>query len=120
MIRALVPAKALGEAKGRLASVLSEIERRKLALAMLEDVVRTLKGPADRMLRDQGMEASAVSIAKLYEDFLDVLVIDEVDEALAPEIEALGVDVVVTDTIMKSMAKKSALARTVLAALGAK
>ena len=44
----------------------------------------------------------------------------ETDEALAPKIEALGVDVVVTDTIMKSMAKKSALARTVLAALGAK
>ncbi len=81
---------------------------------------RALKGPADRMLRDQGLEASAVSIARLYEDFLDVLVIDAADEALAPEIEALGVDVVVTDTIMKSMAKKSALARTVLAALGAK
>ena len=81
---------------------------------------RALKGPADRMLRDQGLEASAVSIARLYEDFLDVLVIDEADEALAPEIEALGVDAVVTDTIMKSMAKKSALARTVLAALGAK
>ena len=81
---------------------------------------RALKGPADRMLRDQGLEASAVSIARLYEDFLDVLVIDAADEALAPEIEALGVDVVVTDTIMKSMEKKSALARTVLAALGAK
>ncbi len=81
---------------------------------------RALKGPADRMLRDQGLEASAVSIARLYEDFLDVLVIDAADEALVPEIEALGVDVVVTDTIMKSMAKKSALARTVLAALGAK
>ena len=81
---------------------------------------RALKGPADRMLRDQGLAASAVSIARLYEDFLDVLVIDEADEALAPEIEALGVDVVVTDTIMESMAKKSALARTVLAALGAR
>jgi len=81
---------------------------------------RALKGPADRMLRDQGLEASAVSIATLYEDFLDVLVIDAADEALTPEIEARGVDVVVTDTIMKSMAKKSALARTVLAALGGK
>lgn len=81
---------------------------------------KALKGPADRMLRDRGMAASAVSIARLYEDFLDVLVIDEVDEALAAEIEALGVDVVVTDTIMGSMAKKSALARTVLAALGEK
>ncbi len=43
MIRALVPAKALGEAKGRLSAVLSETERRRLALAMIEDVVRTLK-----------------------------------------------------------------------------
>jgi LPPG:FO 2-phospho-L-lactate transferase len=51
---------------------------------------RALKGPADRMLRDQGLEASAVSIARLYEDFLDVLVIDAADEDLAPEIEALG------------------------------
>ena len=46
MIRALVPAKALGEAKGRLSSVLSDVERRKLALAMLEDVVRALKAVA--------------------------------------------------------------------------
>ena len=46
MIRALVPAKALGEAKGRLSSLLSEAERRKLALAMLEDVVRALKAVA--------------------------------------------------------------------------
>ncbi len=81
---------------------------------------KALKGPADRMLRDQGLDASALSIGRLYEDFLDVLVIDEVDEALAPAIEALGLDVVVTDTIMESMAKKSALARTVLAALGEK
>jgi len=81
---------------------------------------KTLKGPADRMLRDQGLAASATTIASLYQDFLDVLVIDTVDAALVPEIEALGVQAVVTDTIMASMEKKSALARTVLAALGPK
>jgi 2-phospho-L-lactate guanylyltransferase len=43
VIRALVPAKTLGEAKGRLADALTEQERRRLALAMLEDVLRTLK-----------------------------------------------------------------------------
>jgi 2-phospho-L-lactate guanylyltransferase len=41
--RALVPAKALGEAKGRLAEVLSPGERRQLALAMLKDVLTALK-----------------------------------------------------------------------------
>ena len=78
---------------------------------------RALKGPADRMLRDQGREPDAVTIAHLYEGFLDVLVIDNVDAELKPRIEALGVDVVVTDTIMDSMDKKSALARTVLKAV---
>ena len=73
-----------------------------------------LKGPAARMLREQGLAASATTIAHLYRDFLDVLVIDDVDADLRPEIEALGLEVTVTDTIMSSMEKKAALARTVL------
>jgi LPPG:FO 2-phospho-L-lactate transferase len=77
---------------------------------------RALKGPADRMLRDQGMEANAVSIARIYQEFLDALVIDNVDADLKPQIEALGVEVVVTDTIMASMERKAALARTVIGA----
>ena len=86
---------------------------------------KALKGPADRMLRDQGMEPSAGAIAKLYEDFLDVLVIDNVDSKLKAQIEPLGdaggggVEVIVTDTIMDSMEKKAALARTVLKAVAA-
>ncbi len=44
MIAALVPAKALDQAKGRLATVLPrQDERRRLALAMLEDVLRALQ-----------------------------------------------------------------------------
>jgi LPPG:FO 2-phospho-L-lactate transferase len=77
---------------------------------------KTIKGPADRMLRDQGLAASATTIAELYKDFLDVLVIDRADAPLQPEIEALGVRVGVTDTIMTSMEKKSALAAAVLQA----
>ena len=43
MIAALVPVKALDQAKGRLAALLSQEERRALALAMLEDVLRALQ-----------------------------------------------------------------------------
>src|SRR3990172_2558015 len=43
MIVALVPAKALDRAKGRLAPLLTEDERRRLVLAMLEDVVKALQ-----------------------------------------------------------------------------
>jgi 2-phospho-L-lactate guanylyltransferase len=42
MIAALVPAKALAQAKGRLAALLSDEERRRLVFAMLEDVLRAL------------------------------------------------------------------------------
>ncbi len=78
----------------------------------------TIKGPAAHMLRDQGMEASAATVARLYADFLNVMVIDNVDAGLAPEIEAMGLAVTVTDTIMDSMDKKAALARTTLRAAG--
>lgn len=43
MKAALVPAKSLDRAKGRLAGILSEEQRRALALAMLEDVVDALR-----------------------------------------------------------------------------
>ncbi len=43
MIAALVPVKGLYEAKGRLADLLTQDERRHLALAMLEDVLRALQ-----------------------------------------------------------------------------
>src|SRR6266487_4614296 len=49
----LVPVKALAEAKGRLAPWLNPIERRLLALAMLEDVVAALQAVA-------GLERPAV------------------------------------------------------------
>jgi LPPG:FO 2-phospho-L-lactate transferase len=85
---------------------------------------KALKGPADRMLRDQGIESTAASIAKLYEDFLDVLVIDNVDADLKTQIESVeaegrGVEIIVTDTIMDSMEKKAALARMVMKAVTA-
>lgn len=78
---------------------------------------KTLKGPADRMMRDLGMEATALGVARLYADFLDVFVIDTVDAGLAPAIADLGLEVVVTDTIMGSMERKRALAATALEAL---
>lgn len=79
----------------------------------------SLKGPTDQMLRDLGMEVSALQIAKLYQDIADMFVLDQRDEALRPEIEALGLQVVVTDTVMRDADKKRALAETILTALSA-
>jgi LPPG:FO 2-phospho-L-lactate transferase len=78
----------------------------------------TIKGPADRMMRGLGMEVSAVGVARAYADFLDVLVIDQQDAELAASVEAEGVRAVVTDTIMRSLNVKQALARVALAQAG--
>lgn len=77
---------------------------------------RALKGPADRMLVSLGHESSALGVARLYADWVDTFVIDTVDADLAPAIEALGLRVVVTDTIMSDDAARARLAAEVLRA----
>jgi len=50
----------------------------------------------------------------MYQDFCDVFVLDASDAALRPQIEALGLRVVITDTVMQTLADKQRLARDVL------
>jgi LPPG:FO 2-phospho-L-lactate transferase len=75
-----------------------------------------LKGPADRMLRELGHEASVVGIARLYAPLARTLVVDRADAASAPAVEAEGIGCVVTDTIMRDVDRAAALATEVLAA----
>lgn len=78
---------------------------------------KTVKGPADRMMASLGMTPTAAGVAEAYADFLDVLVIDEEDRALAGAVEAAGVRCIVAPTLMTGPAEKLALAETVLGAV---
>ncbi|MCP4223551.1 MAG: 2-phospho-L-lactate transferase [Actinomycetia bacterium] len=73
---------------------------------------KALKGPADRLMNELGREASVVGVANWYRDLIGTLVIDEVDGADGPAIEALGVTPVVTATVMSDPATTVALATT--------
>jgi LPPG:FO 2-phospho-L-lactate transferase len=75
---------------------------------------KALKGPADRMLTSLGQEASALGVARGYADLIDTFVLDRIDAALAPAVEALGIRPVVADTIMTDDASRARLAGTVL------
>lgn len=75
---------------------------------------RAIKGPADRMLATLGHESSATGVAALYRDLVDVFVIDTRDAHERGAIEALGMRVVVTDTVMGGRADRERLAREVL------
>jgi len=76
-----------------------------------------LKGPADRMMKGLGLEVSSTGVARLYRDFIDIMVIDEQDRDEAPKIEELGVDTLVVNTVMSDAEKASGLARAVLSLL---
>jgi LPPG:FO 2-phospho-L-lactate transferase len=76
-----------------------------------------VKGPADRLMGPLGMEVSCVGVARAYRDFCSALVIDGGDTDRAPEVEALGVHAVVTDTLMRDARVAATLARNTLDAV---
>jgi LPPG:FO 2-phospho-L-lactate transferase len=75
-----------------------------------------LKGPADRLMRELGHEASVVGVARIYHDIASCLIIDSADADLAGAVEAEGMVCVVTDTVMSSPNVTADLAKVVLGA----
>jgi LPPG:FO 2-phospho-L-lactate transferase len=77
-----------------------------------------LKGPADRMLVELGLEASVVGVARLYAPIASALVIDPVDAHLADAVAAAGIRPVIAPSVMSTPEIGAALARATLAAAG--
>ena len=75
---------------------------------------QAIKGPAAKMLAELGHAVSAVGVAACYKGLIDGFVLDRVDAAAKREIEALGLRVLVTDTMMHTHADKGRLAGEVL------
>jgi LPPG:FO 2-phospho-L-lactate transferase len=75
---------------------------------------RALKGPAAKMLLELGHPASALGVAQIYRGLAKVFVLDRQDMALKDEIEALGMKVSTTDTVMNNLDDKARLARHLL------
>lgn len=75
---------------------------------------RALRGPADRMLAGLGVPVSPAGVASLYRDVVDGIVIDEQDRADAAAIEALGLRVLVTNTVMSGLDDRRRLAESVV------
>jgi LPPG:FO 2-phospho-L-lactate transferase len=78
---------------------------------------KAIKGPAAKMLRALGHQASALGVARLYRDLCAVFVLDNADRRTAAAIEKLGMRAVVTDTIMADETRSARLAGVVLRAL---
>src|SRR5579871_1022208 len=75
-----------------------------------------VSGPAGKLMEMMGWPCSIAGVAKAYEDFLDVLVVDESDEREAARLRSDSLHVVCTRTIMRSAEDKQGLARFALMA----
>ena len=73
-----------------------------------------IKGPADRLLNELGHEASVEGVAKYYQDWISALVIDTADFERAKGIESLGINCVVTETVMADSQIAASLGSTLL------
>jgi LPPG:FO 2-phospho-L-lactate transferase len=76
-----------------------------------------VKGPADRLFADLGLEPSCVGVARMYRDICSAFVLDTLDASRADEVRALGVRAHVAETLMIDARVAAALARDTLAAV---
>ncbi len=77
-----------------------------------------VKGPTAKMMEELGLARSTVELARHYAGLLDGFVIDTADESAAEAVRALGLEVLVTGTVMESLDDRIALARATLAFAG--
>ena len=73
-----------------------------------------LKGPAAKMMRELGCEATALGVVRHYGGSVDGWVIDTQDATLRRAIEREGKAVLVTDTVMSDRGKSAKLAKRVV------
>ncbi len=98
-----------------LKSALSNIPARVVVSPIVAGAA--IKGPAAKMMKELNLPVNALAVAELYKDFASLFVLDSQDEHYADAIRNIGLDVLVTDTIMQSDADKARLANDILEAI---
>jgi len=75
---------------------------------------QAIKGPAAKILRELGHESSVDAVASHYSGLIDGIVIDKIDEGAAASLRDQGIDVLVTQTVMRNVDDQRDLALAVL------
>jgi LPPG:FO 2-phospho-L-lactate transferase len=76
---------------------------------------QALKGPTAKIMRELGVQPRADVIAELYSDFVDAIIVDEADAALAADDKRF----VTAPSVMHTAAQKAALASRCIALIDA-
>jgi LPPG:FO 2-phospho-L-lactate transferase len=73
-----------------------------------------VKGPAAKMMRELGIEPSALAVAEHYRGFIDGFLLDEADAALLPRLTPLGLAARAVPSLMKTSVDRRRLAEAVV------
>ena len=82
----------------------SRLEERGVPRLAVSPIIggKAVKGPAAKMMAELGHAVSSLTVAKKYAGLIDAMVIDREDAHLAHDIEALGLRVLTTQTLMRT------------------
>ncbi len=75
---------------------------------------RAIKGPTAKIMAELGLPCTAVAVAGHYGALLDGFVLDRTDAASAEPVRRMGIEVLVTNTVMRTLDDRIDLARAVL------
>ena len=95
------------------------LQRTKARIAAVSPIVAgaAVSGPAGILMSAQGLEVSISGVAQYYQDFLDVLVVDERDADAADELRKSGLRVFTTKTVMRTTEDRADLAHATMLAV---
>jgi LPPG:FO 2-phospho-L-lactate transferase len=95
------------------------LQETKATVAAVSPIVAgaAVSGPAGILMQSQGLPVSIAGVAQAYEDFLDILVVDNQDTRTAEQVRRSGLRVHCTKTLMRTSLDKANLAAAVLETL---
>ena len=94
---------------------MKDILKKKMVVAVSPIIGNApVSGPAGKLMEASGLEVSSMGVAEYYQDFLDVFVFDERDQADEFAFERVGCRAIRADTIMTSTEKSRELAEIIL------
>lgn len=99
-----------------IAPVRQALQRAKAVVAVSPLIAgQAVKGPTAKIMRELGLQPSALEIARFYDGLISALIVDRADASLVPDLTALGLAVAVEETLMKSNDDRIRVARACLA-----
>lgn len=98
-----------------LADVKARLKAAAVPVVAVSPIVggRAIKGPAGKIMAELGLDVSPVTVAKHYWEFISGFVLDRQDAADANKIQEMGLEVLITDTVMTSADAEQRLAEDV-------